>query len=234
MEQTDIESLITNAETAREQQRYSEAIGLLNQALMSSAEFNLPEKLLSIFGHKAVVFKHLYEMTGSQIYLEMLQGEAIMGLRIAERFDLTGTLKAALLMRSGDYHMARQEYFQAENLYKQAVSLVDQEKPGEYAEYLSHLAFAEVCNDKPDSLENLKFSYSMAASDESLQSFRRMIVLSGIKLRIAQALSHLNKIDEASIQLKEASTQAESLNSEFKMPMRLRQVDAIKDKLGLK
>lgn len=227
------DELILQAETAREQDKYAEALLALDQAIIICGYERDFVKLINTMAHKLIIYKNLFQKTGSEIFNELMFGVAQSGFSITERYGITGQPRAVMIMRLADYYFWTKNFARATALYKEAVTNADRAKPGEYSEYLSHLGLSEVFSDEPDGIKRLLESLDLAKIDTLLRPFHKIVVECGINMRLAVAYNKLGNKDESKKYYSQALKQAKELKEKYGMGMRLIQLESVKQELGI-
>ncbi|HYE22208.1 MAG TPA: hypothetical protein VD998_01315 [Verrucomicrobiae bacterium] len=233
MEPSKYQLRLEEGEKAREQEDYALALKSFDQAIIEGVELDDPILILNALAQKLLVYKHMFQKTTNPVYNLLMLGDAQTGLKIAEEKKVTGQPKAVMLLRSGDYFFWKKDYATAQTLYEEAVLNVDQEKKGEYAEYLSHLGICQALNGNKTGLENLNKALTLASEDNTLRPFHKLVIVSGIHMRLAMANKKFGDTDKAIKEYETATTMAEELASVHKMPMRLKQLEIVAKELGI-
>jgi tetratricopeptide (TPR) repeat protein len=227
------DKIISEGEEAREREDYPRAFERFDQAIVLAATKSDLTTLINALAHKLLIYKNLYQKTGNNWFNELMAGDAKTGLKIVEKSGLLGQPKAVILLRLGDYHINKKNYELAATAYKEGLENSDVNKPGEYAEYLSHLAWAQGLMGDKDAIAHLKKSLEIAESDTNLRPFHRLVILSGINMRLAEVYKVQDNPEESLAALDIAEKMAKELQSEFHMPMRLKQAGLLRSQLQL-
>ena len=227
------DQLIEQGEIAREKENYSEALTALDKALIIAARDEQWTQLVNALAHKLLTYKHLFQKTGKDSFLELMLGEAQTGLKISEDKKILGQPKAVMLLRIGDYHFLKEEFAKAMSFYEEALENIEKEKKGEHAEYLSHLGLCQAELGKQEGLDNINQALQLALADDQTRPFHKLVILSGIHMRQAVAYNKFKQFEQAKASFEIAKTMAEELALEHKMSMRLKQLEKVKQGLGL-
>lgn len=216
-----IRKLFEQFENFSEQGQTSEAVRVIGKACLEAASAGRPDLVVETFNHKLHIFKHLFQKTGQEIYLSLMRSEALSAVNLAKKYRVQGLPKAAALLRYADTFYLEDDYKKSTSIYSRALEVLPKTVSGEYAEFLSHWAISAIKLRKDKkSLEQLKEALSMAESDVTLRPFHKLIVVSGIQGRLAEACSILNDRKQAEHYLSAAEGNAKILEKEHHMPMR--------------
>ena len=223
-------------EKARETGAGAEALRLSQIALLDAGMQNDPVLAINAYGHQLLVFKDEHARTGNVFYLHCMHSLVIAGIALAKDLGVTGQPVAVMHLRLGDYFFQCGKFAEAVGELEQALAItkaVEQEKPGEYAEYLSHLGKAKVYAGDASGVVQLEQAVEKTAGVTELREFHHMTVHSGNMLRLMAAEVVLGHTDRARGILNEIVPIARSLEVEYGMPMRMEQVRKAAAQLGV-
>lgn len=224
--------LIKEAEIKREQGDAAIASGLLMTAIFLALGIRDRKLAGEAMGHLLVCCKHGYEASGNPDFAYFGQSLSILG---QEALELARPQRAVFHLREGDFAAAVDgDYRQAENSYRCALALVGKRDKARYAEYLSHLGFAQTSNGNDLGLIHLREAEKTMRADKKMRPFHRLTVLCGILIRIAQAAKALGKKDLVKPALLEAKKIAAELRDKHGMPLRARHVAEAARMLGVR
>ncbi|MCL5008984.1 MAG: hypothetical protein M1400_01430 [Patescibacteria group bacterium] len=229
-----IRRLFEDFENLSEQGRTAEALAVIDRASVDAAAAKRSDLVVEALNHKLHIFKHLYQKTGQEIYLLLMRSEAFAALALADRFQVSGAPKAAALLRYADTFYMEGKYQESTALYAQALEVLPKTVSGAYAEFLSHYAISELkWRQNPEALKKLLEALSLAEADGALRPFHKLIILSGIQARLAEASTILNNRAESEQYFTRAEENALKLEREYGMPMRRIQLENLKQQLNL-
>ncbi len=228
-----IRKLFEQFENFSEQGQTSEAVRVIGKACLEAASTGRPDLVVETFNHKLHIFKHLFQRTGQEIYLSLMRSEALSAVNLAKKYRVQGSPRAAALLRYADTFYLEDDYKKSTPIYLQALEALPKAASGEYAEFLSHWAISAIkLRKEKKNLEQLKQALSMAESDIALRPFHKLIVVSGIQGRLAEACGVLNDREQAENYLLAAEGNAKILEKEYHMPMRQIQLKNLKLQLN--
>lgn len=233
MAEKTFDQLIDSGERARELEDFDRSFAIFDQAILLATKLNDPAKIINAIGHKLLAYKHLAERSNSENYWQLYRGEVETGLKIASDAKIEGQPMALMLLRQGDYFSHLLDYAKAEEIYQKALEKLDPNDGGVYGEYLSHFGLAQSMSGKTEGLTTLKTSFDTVALDNKLRPFHKLVVLSGINLRLALASAKLGFDEDSKKYMAEAERQAKELAEQHKMSIRLKQIGEAKSKIGL-
>ncbi len=227
----EIDKLIEQGEKVREEKKWDEALTIFDRAIVLAANEKDPERLISILGHKLIIYKHLFYETKNRLFLELFRGEVETGLNIIKLEKITGRMKGLMLIRQGDYYLLLSEYKKAVEFYTESVACMDKSRAGEYAEYLGHLGLGQALSGDPAGFETFKIAESMLTGSTDLRPFHKSVVLAGIKLRAAKSYAVANNIAAARENADEAEKLGQEIAQKYGLPLRLEEALRLKKEI---
>lgn len=225
-----LKKLTEQGELAREKNQDAKALSLLDQAILEAGRKKDYASLLLALSHKLLVWKHAYLKTRDQAFLELMLGEARSGLIIAKNTQVEKGLQAIFLLRIGHCFQYRNNYKLAEHYTKQAVQLISKKDQAKYAEYLGHYGLSQSLAKDKKGLDSLKQALKIIEKAKKVRPFHKLVIHSGLLLRTAIALKKFGKKQETEDMLFAATEISKILAKKYKMPMRLYQIQEIKNK----
>lgn len=211
-------------EKAREEGRVDDALLKSQQALLESARLHDPILAVNSLGHQLLILKDQFTKTGDEFYLHLMHGVCQAGITLCLDLQVTGQPLAVMLLRSGDYYFHLKKYAEAvvENSKAlQKIGSIQNEKPGEYAEYVSHLGKAQVyAGQREEGFERLKSAVEITAGKTELRDFHQKTVHSGNLARLALCLLLDGQKDEAISLVKQIKPIALDLKENYHLPLR--------------
>ncbi|MBI3952512.1 MAG: hypothetical protein HY336_00985 [Candidatus Doudnabacteria bacterium] len=220
--------LIDKGELAREKGQNEKALSVLDKAVFVASQKKNYPSLLQALAHKLLVWKHLYLKTKDPAFLELMKSDAEAGLAIAKEKKVSKEFQAVFLLRIGHYYQYVSKYKEAVKFTKQAVNLIDEKKSGKYAEYLGHNGLSLTLSGQKQGLAILRKSLEIIKKAKNLRPFHKLVIHTGILMRLAISLNKFNKKSEAKDMLASAEKLAMILAKKYKMPFRLFQLNEIK------
>lgn len=226
--------LIESLELAREQGNYSDALKFSEQAIIFSAEEKNIELLVNALAQKLLIYFHLFEKTENQLYNDLMYGDIQTGLQLVEEQGISGQSKAVMLLRTGDYYLHKDQPQKAVDYFALAIQFINPDKKAEYAEYLNKWGYAEsLSGDVASGQLKIETAEKMIESDEALRPFHKLIISSGITMRLAHCYFLAGDSAQAIEHFKKATTMAEELSNLHSMPMRSLQIKRLQNKLKI-
>ena len=222
-------ALISEGELAREHRKYDKALSCFDRAIRIAGSEGENVAMMAALSHRALVWKHLFEQTGRRNFLELTKADSEAGLAVAKSDkSVPAEVTAPLLLRLGDYYRLMRDRELALSYYHQALDVVSKSSPGKVAEYESHYALALIEKGQvKKGFMLLSECLQAIQADQSYRPFHRLIVESGIWLRMAEAYKGKNPAAYEKA-LTEAEKLAKTLKIKHKMPMRLVQVENLR------
>lgn len=217
-------------ELDREAGRIDEALLKSQQALLEAGKLQDPVLAINAYAHQLLIFKDQFTHTGEAFYLHLMHSLAVAGFALARELGVDGQPVAVMHLRNGDYFFHYKKYPEAVAELQQAVELMEAvkaDKPGEYAEYLSHLGKAKVYAGMHDGIDALRAAVELTAGKTELREFHHTIVHSGNMLRLLAAYHQLGDKDQAIDLLRQVYPLALELKEKHNMPLRFEQVQKI-------
>ncbi len=226
------EEPIAELERAREQGDAQRALELSNHLLYEAAASGDSRKLVEVLQHRLEVYKHAFQATGEPLFLELMRADVETGLRLAAAHEFPDA-QATFQLRLGDTLLLRGDAVGSLPAYREAVSLVDPEtNPARRAEFLSHLGRARAkAGELEQSKQDLEQSLRLAEAAEGVRPFHKLIIVSGILMRLAEWAKLSGDTGASKGYLDRASVMARELNAEHQMPMRLKQIEQLEREL---
>jgi tetratricopeptide (TPR) repeat protein len=232
-----LRALKEKGEIASERGNQDEALSFLDQAFVMALKHNNYAEAINVLGHHLHVHKALYKETQNDDFMELFRYDCQIGLTLAERNNIQGQPVSVMYLRLGDYFLFKKDYGAAVENYSQALAKlnqVSQEAEETVAEYLGHLASAQVKNGQTEEgLGNYQQALKMIESNQKLRPFHRDIIHCGLLLRYSQSLYELGRTDDAKEVLPQAEVIAGRLAQEHGMSARKKQVEEAKKILGI-
>jgi tetratricopeptide (TPR) repeat protein len=220
------------------------ALSYLEKAVIEAVKEGNDKELLNTIAHIAIVYKHQFHTLDPKDpmrvpFIELMGAHALAGIRIAEEKKIFGQPKSAVQFRYGDYFYAKGDYSQAADEYNKALSELEQyegeDKEKIQAEYLGHYGQALGMNGNTEGLTVMhKALESIQNSSESKERpFEKMIIASGLLMRIAEVSLNMQDTPSALDALTKAQEMAIALNDSYNIPNRFKQIQTIKEVTGL-
>ncbi len=227
--QNNFESLITKGEKYREQEKFAEALSFFDQAIIVAGNSEDYSRVVNTIGHKLLIYKILYENTGKSLYMELFFGETLSGMNLVESQDLTGQPKALMMLRQGDYFTYKNNHAKAVKYFGNAIEILPDDDRAPHAEYIAYYGLSLILNgDKVKGFEKLAEALKFANENTELRDFHKMIILSGMHLRYAQAYNSINEPVKAKESLEKGEKIAKQLHREYRIDTRLHQIEKFK------
>lgn len=233
MDNKELDQLIEQGEMVREKKNWDKALEIFDRAIIEAARLKKPETIINILAHKLIIYKHLYNESGNQIFLELLYNESKAGIHLADVFIIQGQARAVSLLRVADYYYLKGDYKTANKYYYESLENLNPEDKAMYGEYLGHLGLSEVLSgEKKKGFATLDRAYEQVFENKSLRPFHKLVILSGIRLRQAKAFGEMGDKVKAKIYLDDSEQLAKQLVQEYKLPLRLEEVERLRKELG--
>jgi tetratricopeptide (TPR) repeat protein len=210
---------INLAENLRERGRTVESISLLTEVIKEAETTGDNLILASALGHRIVCYKHLYQNTGDEIYLELMEEDIGTGVDL----DISENGKAVFYLRYGDVNKLRGYKLLALDCYEMAF---DEVKKGgvEECEFAGHYAEALVDAGQWKHANELITEYmELLDSLKDIREFHRCILISGLCARKVKALLAGKRYFSAVWAFFRGYILAWKLKLSYKMPQRLNQ-----------
>jgi len=215
--------LRTKGEKLREDEKYFDALNVLNQAIVKCQEESDHTTLVDVFKDITLTWKHLFLLTKDKAYAALAQKSAETMLSICQEFELKEKLSTSYF-RLGETAMVIDNYKKAINYYKKALK-VYVGKLSEKGDYRYHLG--EVLYKNGEKKEGKK------AMIKGLEEIRRgahewdpfyiHVWESGVHIRLAELLRN-DEPREAREHLEKAR---EIAKADPKLVIRRRQVEEL-------
>jgi tetratricopeptide (TPR) repeat protein len=222
--------LIEEAEITREQGKMDKSLALLSEAIIEAGRNNDWDSVLAALGQRIITYLHLYQETGDKNFLELFWADTQGGLKIARRTKASGENKAPLMLRIGQYHGLMGDHLTASSYHTAALNLLPRKKDGRFAEYLGFKGVELALAGNKKGLTDLEEALRIIETDTELRPFHKLVIKSGILLRIAEA-KYKFKDKTWNDALDDAFDIAETLSRKHKMKMRLYQAEQLAVKL---
>lgn len=223
-----VKRMIKQAELIRERGNNWAAIDLLLEAevlifepvnsgsgLSSGASLVLAE----VFGQEIVCFKHLYQNTRREEYLESMEEKIQQGLNL----NIPDENKAVFHLRRGDTLTTKGDYEGAERSYQKALDLVELLENHATAEYMGHLGESMSNNGKANYAVELISRALNLMTRQKIVEWHKLIIVSGLYGRLAKAAFKNGEYRLAVRSLWVSYRMARKLKKEHGMPQRLNQ-----------
>lgn len=202
----------------------SEALVSIDNAIALAGEEANYSKLLEAMAHKLEIWKFFHTKTKQEVFWELLKGDAESGLQIADAYNIHGHPRAVMFLRRGTYDMFHKNYDAAIEWFQKAyAALPTTEQAATRAEFLGHLGEAEGSAGKAEGIAHLEQALVEIGGSTDTRLFHKMVIESGIHLRIAQVFIQWQRTDEARDHWQHAKDISEVLSSEYNMSARLQQ-----------
>jgi tetratricopeptide (TPR) repeat protein len=224
--------LIEQGEIAREHEDYSEALRCFDLAIVEAGSVKDWLSVTQALGHKLIIYKHLFQKTRERPFLELMLKDAEAYLNIANKKKLPSEIKKIPLLRIADYDFLTGAYTKAVTVYQSALAHIPKRKVNEIAEYQSHYALALIKANRPElGLDLLRDSLSKIEKAKGMRPSHRLVVKSGIFGRIALASIWMKDGITARQAFEKAMIDALILEKKYKRPMRLRQLEILRNEI---
>jgi hypothetical protein len=235
MTNVEIKKLIVRGERSREQGQTDLAGSLLAQAFEVSVEQENAKLTCSALGHLLVVFQHRYEESGEKTDLDDLQTGAETGLELVRGHGLPLEFAHPFYFRLGQAQILRNQPRQAVANFQKALISISGKKSLASAETKARLELAKVLAKKVKTTAGFNQALILAQQCRvpKARKFHRLVVMAGIYIHQAEAEAFLDHKLQVRRALNHAEIIAEELVSEHHMPMRLEQIEGLKQKLQL-
>lgn len=227
------EQLIEKGEKERELGNISEALSLFEQAILVAITENRITDVVEALGQKLLVYKHHFQTTQNTMFLEFMRSDIETGMRLVEKHNLDGHPKAVMNLRMGDYYLENKAAKSSVPYYKAAVDALPEVNPGMKAEFISHYGRALVEAGDGSGIDLTKEALVLAEKDETLRPFHRLIILSGIHMRLVVEYMKLDNKAMATEHLNIAEQQSQQLADEHHMVVRLAQAKQLHEHFGI-
>ena len=215
------------------------ALSYFEQAFIAAVHEHNDNELINILAHISIIYKHQFHLLDDTDiqripFIEMMGAHAQAGVHIAEEKGISGQPKSAVMLRVGDYYFAKKDYTEAAQRYHLALEeLKEYDRPDKnqiYAEYVGHYGQAlGMSGDIQGVVElNKALGITEALTEEQVRPFHKLILLTGLLLRLAEVHMHFNNIEEAKAVLVKAEPIAKDLDHTHNMPDRLKQIQKFK------
>jgi hypothetical protein len=221
---SNLNQLINQAEIAREKNKPLSALTLLDEAIWKAGAAKKYNLLLDALGHKIVIWLNRWQATQDESYLELMAASARAGFEIGLQKKVDKGWLSIMLLRLGHYHLYKKEYLEAAEFFKAALAGVGKKDLGKYAEYLGFYGTAlSLARDKKG-IGILTEALHMARAAKDLRLFHKMIVESGILIRLGLCAYAFNDKKFFKACFDEAEDLAKILKRDHGMPQRLDQI----------
>lgn len=228
-----LKKLIDQAEIAREKKQTDKALTLLDKAIWQAGADKQYNLILDALGHKMIIWLHQYQSSGDDCYLELMAAEARAGYMIGTAKKVDKGFLAIMLHRLGNYHYYLEEFKEASAFAKAALTNLNKKEAGRYGEYLAHYGVYSALEGDKKGIAHITEALHMVRQSRDLRTFHKMVVESGILIRLAIAAYAFGDEKFYVSALNEAQGLAKILNQEYKMPGRLDQIKKLKQNPGM-
>ncbi len=220
--------LIQKAEIAREHNQQTKALELLDLTLIEVGLKKRYDLMLETLAQRLIIWLHYFQSTGDASFLELLVADARAGYAIGTTKKVKKGLVAIMLHRIGHYHFYKKEFKESAIFYKASLEDLLPKDKGQIAEYTGHYALSLILSGDKKGLTKLKQALVLASDDKKLRPFHKLIIESGLLIRLAIASWHLKDRKMYQEYLDEAQVLALVLKDKYKMPQRLQQITYLK------
>jgi tetratricopeptide (TPR) repeat protein len=208
------------AEQAREEERYDDALELIKKAIDNYKKEKDYEGLSKAIQSRVLIYKHLFLLSGDQGYVTLAQKDADLSLNIAQKNNLANVVSSCYF-RIGEIAMLVKNYKRAIGNYRQALTFYSG-TIAEKGDYRYHLGEAFYRNGEKEKgrkiilqgLEEIQDSHS------EVDPFLIHVWESGCYMRLANLLKS-DEPEKAKEYLRKAQQVAES---DKKLIIRKRQI----------
>ncbi|HVY67544.1 MAG TPA: hypothetical protein VHA30_01440 [Patescibacteria group bacterium] len=223
-------------ELASERGQWQEALAIVDRLTVRAALRNDVKLLLNALAHRCHVFKHFWQQSANNLFLDLFRDDIQAGLNIAVRRRVSGQPLAVLQLRLGDYFDYTGDRKRAEQWYRKAiVTLGAAALPGERGEYQGHYFLALYKNGKVGRARTAaEQAFANVSRDRTLRPWHRLILLSGLHMRRAQGEISTGRRAAAVPDLAAARSLASELKRTYGMGMRMVQLGMLKKQLNFK
>jgi tetratricopeptide (TPR) repeat protein len=153
------------SELSREQGHLPEALVSIDQAIALAGAQAEYKELLECMAYRLEVWKFFYKKTKQEVFWELLKGDCMSGLQIADAYKVYGHPRAVMLLRRGTYEMFKESFSEAVVWFEKAYAeLSGEAEVGTRAEFLGHLGEAEGLSGKRVGVTHLEQAVEQAKS----------------------------------------------------------------------
>ncbi len=244
MNETSIRELKEAGEQAGLQGDTAKALASFELAFIQAANQENDAELLNCIAHIAIIYKHQFHTLAPEDphripFVEMMGAYAMAGVRIADQKAIIGQPRSAAILRVGDYYYAKSMYQQAADTYHDAIEemknyegldkdLILAEYRGHYGQALGMIGDETGIKELNEALQTIE-----GLQEEQVRPFHKLIILTGIFMRLAEVYLHLGKQKDAENVLAKALPMAEDLAQKYDMPDRRKQLEKFKEVYNL-
>lgn len=219
----DARGLLIQAEQARERGDFKRSLELLSDAIVAIVEEKKEEKLVDATASQAIVYRHLFEKTGSKKYIILAKHSAMASVELARQTTDT-TLLSIALYNLGKAHESYEEFDDALSNYKEAVSQ-DNNRPAMLAEMKTRLAVLEFRIGDKSAVERFETALEVLKKSDDTDNYAKSVWLSGAYLHMTNALFETDK-NYAKKLLVEAE---KVISSDMRLKLRKLQLDKLRN-----
>ncbi len=190
------------AEQAREQGHFLEALKLTDEAILAYQSEGDTAGFAEVLSSRFLTLRHLFNKTGDQNYLILAKHTVIASVEIAQKTDSSATALPLFNLAKIQEELA--ELNEAISSYQQALKIMktnpsaQHNRPGVIADMENHLAIAELKNgDQTAKQRALDALTRLSQSDEP--QYNQDVWISGGYMRLAQATKKKEYLDQAKV-----------------------------------
>lgn len=219
--------LHNDAEIAREQEEYDDALNKVKQAILEYKKTKNYMGLVAGIQTRCLVYKHLFLLSKKGIYLKLAKADIKEGLSIVKKYKLPNMLSSCYF-RLGELAMLVNDYTDAIKNYQKAINnYIGTEC--EKGDYQYHLGEALYKNGERESGKNELFKglRKIQENKSEVNCFLSNVWESGCYLKLANLLKD-NEPDESEKYLKSAK---KIIDSDQRLVIRKRQLKELEKKL---
>lgn len=224
-------SLHKQAETARENEEFINALTFCDQALIEYQKEGNIAGFAEVLSSKVLTLRHLYEQTTDQNYIILAKHIAIASVEIAQKGDDPKAL-AIPLFNLGKTQQTLGEYADAIENIKEAIANLMQNpppqhnKPSVVLDMTLHLSVCEYKNGDKSALERAeKALLDLTAAEED--KYEKDVWLSGGYIEIAEML----KADDPTRAKQSLQRAREIIDANPKLTLRKKQLEKVSAEL---
>lgn len=220
---TSSSELHKKADQAREEERFDDALGLIEKAIEGYEKEKNYEGLSRVTQSRVLIYKHLFLLSKNQRYIDLAMGDARASLFIAKKHNLANVFSSCYF-RIGEISMLIDDYKKATENYQQALVFYVG-TAAEKGDYRYHLGEAFYRNGQKEKGKEIIIQGLKEIQDNSseVDPFLVHVWESGCYMRLADLLKN-DALEEARGYLQKAKLISDS---DKKLIIRRRQIQEL-------